>query len=193
MLQVDPIIRQEKKELRKELIERLKSLDGAYRKEASEKMLNEIITQKDYLLAGTIFIYVGTEIEVDTSLIIKDALAKGKKVVVPKTIELGHMEACEIDSMEDLHPGRHGILEPENTLYRLEPDKIDVAFIPCVAYTGEGYRLGYGGGFYDRFLPRGKFKRILLAFGAMEVKKLPVDHFDEKVQGILTEKGYVEV
>ncbi|MFH5835794.1 5-formyltetrahydrofolate cyclo-ligase [Proteiniclasticum sp. C24MP] len=193
MFQVDPVIKQEKKALRKELIEKQYSLDRSYRKEASERILKEIITQRDYLLAGTIFIYVGTETEVDTSLIIKDALAKGKKVVVPKTIELGHMEACEIDSMEDLEPGRHGILEPANTMYRLDPDKIDAAFIPCVAFTKEGYRLGYGGGFYDRFLPRGKFKRILLAFSAMEVKKLPVDHFDEKVHGILTEKGYEEI
>ena len=193
MFQVDPVIKQEKKALRKELIEKQHSLDRSYRKEASERILKEIITQRDYLLAGTIFIYVGTETEVDTSLIIRDALAKGKKVVVPKTIELGHMEACEIDSMEDLEPGRHGILEPVNTMYRLDPDKIDAAFIPCVAFTKEGYRLGYGGGFYDRFLPRGKFKRILLAFSAMEVKKLPVDHFDEKVHGILTEKGYEEI
>lgn len=193
MIQVDPFIRQEKKALRKELTAKLHSLDKDYRRNASEKMLQEIIKQKDYLLAGTIFIYVGTETEVNTSRIIKDALAKGKKVVVPKTLELGHMEACEIDSMEDLAPGKHQILEPVNTIYRLDPEKIDVAFVPCVAYTGEGYRLGYGGGFYDRFLPRGKFKRILLAFSAMEVGKLPVDHFDEKVHGILTENGYVEI
>jgi len=164
MFQEDNNIKLEKKEIRKELITKLKGLDRKYRKEASEAILKEVVKQKDYLLAGTIFIYVGTENEVDTTLIIKDALAKGKKVVVPKTIELGLMEACEIDSMEDLQPGRHDILEPMNTMYKLDPEKIDVAYIPCVAYTREGYRLGYGGGFYDRFLVRGKFKRVLLAF-----------------------------
>ena len=193
MFQEDIDIKQEKKEIRKELITKLKSLDRRYRKEASEAILREIVKQKEYLLAGTIFIYVGTETEVDTSLIIKDALAKGKKVVVPKTIELGLMEACEIDSMEDLQPGRHDILEPMNTTYKLDPEKIDVAYVPCVAYTRDGYRLGYGGGFYDRFLIRGKFKRILLAFSEMEVDSLPVDYFDEKVHGILNEKGYSEV
>lgn len=193
MFQEDINIKLEKKEIRKELIAKLKGLNREYRKDASEAILREIIKQKDYLLAGTIFIYVGTESEVDTSLIIKDALAKGKKVVVPKIIELGLMEACEIDSMEDLQPGRHDILEPMNTTYRLDPEKIDVAYIPCVAYTREGYRLGYGGGFYDQFLLRGKFKRVLIAFSEMEVEKLPVDLFDEKVHSILNEKGYSEI
>ncbi len=189
----DQNIKQEKKEIRQKLIEKLRGLDAKYRKEASEVMMRKVITSKDYLLAGTIFIYVGTESEVDTSLIIRDALAKGKKVVVPKTLDLGNMEACEIDSMEDLELGRHGILEPTSFNYRLDPEKIDVAYIPCVAFTKEGYRLGFGGGFYDRFLVRGKFKRVLLAFSKVEVEKLPVDYFDEKVEGIFTEKGYAEV
>lgn len=189
----DQNIKLEKKELRKNSIRKMSGFSGKYKKEASKKILDELVRHKDYLLASTIFIYVGTENEVNTSLIIKDALAKGKKVVVPKTISLGHMEACEIDTMKDLFPGRHGILEPKDTSYTLDPDAIDVAFVPCVAFTKDGFRLGYGGGFYDRYLPRGSFKRILVAFSEMEVDKLPRDTFDEKVDGILTENGYYAV
>lgn len=183
----------EKKQLRKKLLHKQGALSNAYCEEASLEIYEVIKKHKDYLLAGTIFIYVGQEKEVNTTLIIKDALAKGKKVVVPKTLSLGHMEACEIDSMEDLFPGTHGILEPKDLAYRVEPSTIDVAFVPCVAFTKEGFRLGYGGGFYDRFLPRGAFKRILVAYGAMEEAQVPVDVFDEKVHGIITEKGYQEV
>lgn len=183
----------EKKELRKKLLTKQKALSKAYCEEASRSIYEAIKKHKDYLLAGTIFIYVGQEKEVHTSLIINDALAKGKKVVVPKTVSLGHMEACEIDSMEDLFPGTHGILEPKDLAYRVEPSTIDVAFVPCVAFTKEGFRLGYGGGFYDRFLPRGDFKRILVAYEVMEEAQVPVDIFDEKVHGIITEKGYREV
>lgn len=193
MMNEDQSIKQEKKKLREKSVNRMSGLSKKYRKDASEKILGELVRHKDYLLAGTIFVYVGTENEVNTSLIIKDALAKGKKVVVPKTLSLGHMEACEIDTMKDLSPGRHGILEPRDTTYVISPDAIDVAFIPCVAYTREGFRLGYGGGFYDRYLPRGSFKRILVSFSEMEVDSLPKDTFDEKVHGILTEKGYMEV
>ena len=189
----DQNIKLEKKELRKNSIRKMSGFSGKYKKEASKKILDELVRHKDYLLAGTIFIYVGTENEVNTSLIIKDALAKGKKVFVQKTISLGHMEACEIDTMKDLFPGRHGILEPKDTSYTLDPDAIDVAFVPCVAFTKDGFRLGYGGGFYDRYLPRGSFKRILVAFSEMEVDKLPRGTFDEKVDGILTENGYYAV
>lgn len=182
-----------KKELRRQLIVKQQKLDQNYREEASRRILELLKKQKDYLLAGSIFIYVGKGTEVDTTLIIKDALAKGKRVLVPKTVYLGHMEACEIDSMEDLIPGTHGILEPKDLTYRMEPEKIDVAFVPCVAFTKDGYRLGYGGGFYDRFLPRGRFKRILVAYSKMEENTLPHDVYDEKVHGILTEEGYSEL
>lgn len=183
-------IKQQKKEIRSMLIQRQRSLSREYREEASVKILEVLKKQKDYLLAGTIFVYVGQNTEVNTTLIIKDALAKGKRVLVPKTISLGHMEACEIDALEDLLPGTHGILEPKDLSYQMDPANIDIALIPCVAYTKEGFRLGYGGGFYDRFLPRGNFKRILVAFSKMEEENLPHDVFDEKVHGILTENGY---
>lgn len=190
---IDEEIRMRKKEIRQELLIKQRSLPQEYREQASQAILNQLKTHKDYLLAASIFIYVGQAAEVDTTLIIKDALAKGKKVLVPKTIRLGYMEACEIDSMEDLFPGTHGILEPKDTTYVVDPSKIDLAFVPCVSYTKEGFRLGYGGGFYDRFLPRGSFKRILIAFSEMESETLPHDSFDEKVHGILTEKGYLEM
>lgn len=187
---VNEEVKRQKKELRKKLMDKQHNLDPMYKESASKEILEVLKKQKDYLLAGTIFIYVGQETEVNTTLIIQDALAKGKRVLVPKTVSLGHMEACEIDSMEDLSPGLHGILEPKDLAYQMDPGKIDIAFVPCVAFTKEGYRLGYGGGFYDRFLPRGRFKRILVAFSEMEEDALPRDVFDEKVHGILTEKGY---
>lgn len=187
---VNEEVKLQKKELRRKLMDKQHNLDPMYKESASKEILEVLKKQKDYLLAGTIFIYVGQETEVNTTLIIQDALAKGKRVLVPKTVFLGHMEACEIDSMEDLSPGLHGILEPKDLAYQMDPGKIDIAFVPCVAFTKEGYRLGYGGGFYDRFLPRGRFKRILIAFSEMEEDALPRDVFDEKVHGILTEKGY---
>lgn len=186
-------IKEEKKILRKKLMAYRKSLSKDYRDEASRQILSHIIKSREYLLAGTIFIYVGQEDEVNTLLIIEDALAKGKRVAVPKIIAPGLMEACELESTEDLYPNRFGILEPKECLFRVEPASIDVAYIPCVAYTKNGHRLGHGGGYYDRFLPRGQFNRTLLAFSKMEVETLPVEDSDEKVQMILTEHGLERV
>ncbi len=186
-------IKEQKKILRQGLMAHRKSLTKNYREEASEQMLSHIVKSREYLLAGTIFIYVGQEDEVNTLLIIEDALAKGKRVAVPKIIGPGLMEACELEATEDLYPNRFGILEPKECLYRVDPMSIDVAYIPCLAYTKDGHRLGHGGGYYDRFLPRGKFNRTLLAFSEMEVETLPLEDFDEKVQMILTEHGLERV
>ncbi len=182
-------IKEQKAILRRELIHQRRKISMRDRDVASENILNHVVKSRDYLLAGTIFIYVGQEDEVDTSLIIRDALAKGKRVVVPKIIGPGLMEACELEVMEDLYPNRFGILEPKDCLYRVDPENIDVAYIPCVAFTGDGHRLGHGGGYYDRYLGRGHFGRTLIAFQEMEVEALPVEPFDEQVHQIITEKG----
>lgn len=182
-------IKQQKKILRQSLIAKRKHLTKAYREEASEKILAHVVKSREYLLAGTIFIYVGQEDEVNTLLIIEDALAKGKRVAVPKIIGNGLMEAYELEATEDLVPNRFGILEPKECLYRVEPNDIDVTYVPCVAFTKEGDRLGHGGGYYDRFLLRGKFNRTLVAFGKMEEETLPNEEFDEKVHQIITENG----
>ncbi len=182
-------IKIEKGLLRKKHIQRREEISKAYRDEASGKILAHVAKSRDYLLAGTIFIYVGREDEVDTSLIIRDALAKGKRVAVPKIIGPGLMEAYEVEVMEDLFPNRFGILEPKESMYRVDPENIDVAYIPCVAFTKDGVRLGHGGGYYDRYLTRGHFNRTLIAFNEMEVDALPIELYDEQVHQIITEKG----
>ncbi len=186
-------IKEQKKNLRKKLMAYRKSLTSNYLEEASRQILSHIVKSREYLLAGTIFIYVGQEDEVNTLLIIEDALAKGKRVAVPKIIGPGLMEACELEAIEDLYPHQFGILEPKECLYWVDPTTIDVAYIPCVAYTKDGHRLGHGGGYYDRFLPRGQFNRTLLAFSVMEVETLPMEDFDERVHMILTEHGLERV
>lgn len=186
-------IKQQKKVLRKNLTIKRKALSKDYRKNASEKILHHMVKSREYLLAGTIFIYVGQDDEVDTLLMIEDALAKGKRVAVPKIIGPGLMEACELEATEDLFPNSYGILEPKQCLYRVNPDDIDVAYIPCVAFTKEGHRLGHGGGFYDRYLRGTHFHRSLVAFSEMEEQMLPMDSHDEEVHEIITEKGIQKI
>lgn len=182
-------INQHKKSLRQQLRRKRKALSKEYRELASAKILEHLVKSREYLLASTIFIYVGQEDEVNTSLIIKDALAKGKRVAVPVIISPGLMEACELEAFEDLEPNRFGILEPKQCLYRVDPKSIDVAYIPCLAFTQDGHRLGHGGGYYDRYLTQGHFNRTLIAFSQMEVEIVPLDSHDQQVQEIVTENG----
>lgn len=180
-----------KRALRKELNQRQCSLSNKYKKEASLEIARRVFESKAYQEAETIFIYCGTSNEVDTSIIIRDALKKGKHVALPKILSLGIMETLEIESMEELIPERHGILEPKDGSRKIPPEEIDLALIPCLGFSRDGYRIGYGGGFYDRFLPNGNFTKIIIAFDQMSVDSMPIGAFDHKVDKIITESAEV--
>ena len=182
-----------KRALRRELNQRQCSLSNEYKKEASLEIARRVFQSMEYQEANTIFIYCGTSNEVDTSIIIRDALKNGKHVALPKILSMGIMETLEIESMEELIPERHGILEPKEGSRKIPPEEIDLALIPCLGFSRDGYRIGYGGGFYDRFLPNGNFTKIIIAFDQMSVESMPVGAFDHKVDKIITESAYYEV
>ena len=183
-------MKEAKKALRKELLHRQSILSEEYKKEASLKIAEKVFALKEYDEAKVIFIYAGTSNEVDTSIIIKEALSGGKRVALPKIISFGIMEAWEIRSMEDTLPEKHGILEPGPGSRKIPPEDIDLALIPCLAFRKDGYRIGYGGGFYDRFLPKGRFHKVIIAFDKMRCDDLPTDDQDQKADAVLTERTY---
>ena len=90
---------------------------------------------------------------------------------------------------EPLEPGRFGILEPAFAQHLLPP--VQLLLVPCLAFDGDGYRLGYGGGFYDALLERlpEEILTLAVAFGCQEVADLPREPRDLPVQGVLTESG----
>ena len=101
--------------------------------------------------AGSVFVYVSSGSEVRTHGLITALLQRGKTVAVPRVLpEPGAMQAVVIRSLDDLSPGRFGVLEPAtNEVLEATPD---VTIVPGVAFTLIGQRLGQGGGYYDRYL-----------------------------------------
>lgn len=174
-----------KTELRKKLIEKRKNLSAGYRQSADYKIFQSIIDFEAYQKANTIFCFVSTEDEVNTHLIIKHALNCGKSVVVPKCISKGIMNAYQIHSFEDLESGKYGILEPKPYCKLVYPEEIDVAIIPCLSCNAEGYRIGYGGGFYDRYLRNQQFLKIAICYEELILDEIPTDSYDEKVDIII--------
>ena len=142
-----------------------------------------------------VFCFVSMQDEPDTTAILRQALASGKRLCVPRCLpgSDGKMELVEITSLNDLQPGRYGILEPcgGRTIAALEPGAL--ALIPCLAVDRQGVRLGRGAGYYDRFLARfGQTgPRLLLCPEALVFPALPADEWDAAfVPGeILTENG----
>lgn len=178
---------QQKKELRREIKKILSALSPEYCITADKKIFEHIIATEGFQKASTVFCFVGTKAEIDTRPIIEEAWKRGKQVCVPRCISMGHMEAYAIESWDDLQEGSYGIQEPKSGCPFIEPKEIDFAIIPCLSCNHEGYRLGYGGGFYDRYLERMSCPNAVICRAKLMVEGIPVDEFDKKADIVITE------
>ena len=167
-----------KKALRKELLSLRKSITS---KALSIKMLEKY---PEFLMARTVFCYVSAHGEVDTYVLIQELL-KHKKVLVPYCInEEGDMIACPINSLENLKEGRFKIPEPESP-EEFPKEKIDFVIVPGVVFDKNGYRLGYGKGYYDRFLEGITPFKLGVCQREFFLEDVPHGKFDVKMDNVL--------
>jgi len=121
-------------------------------KQAMDQVLTERFLQHPfYQEANTIATYLSFPHEFQTQELIEQALKDGKKVLIPKTYPKGRMEFV-VYNPQQLAKTSFGLLEPQGDLEVVEPSQIDLIHVPGLAFTTEGYRIGYGGGYYDRYL-----------------------------------------
>lgn len=166
-----------------------------------QEMPQEIKAQKDEAIAAQVrrlwqyqrnnilLIYVSTSIEVDTFRIIRQALEDGKRVAVPRCVpDTRNMEFYYIDSTDELKPGMFGVLEPTPNPNRLycEGDG-GLCIVPAFSYDWCGYRLGYGKGYYDRFLSRFEGNVVGICYSECVQRSLPHGRYDHPVELLVTE------
>ena len=178
-----------KSELRKIMKEKRKALSKKNKQELDLVIFNKVIESKYYKKATNIFIFVSQEDEVDTINIINHALKHNKIICVPKVIsKLQGMEVLQIKSLEELEPGKFGIFEPKlgNTI--ISAETIELVLLPGLAFDKEGGRLGYGGGFYDRYLMKlnKDTPKIGLGYDFQIVDKVIMEKYDNYIDGIIT-------
>ena len=145
---------------------------------------------EDYTKAKVVMFYVDMRNEVMTKNAIKRALAHGKRVIVPRVKKGYGLLAIEINSLDELAPGTFGVLEPAEK-EEIALNEIDIVVVPGVAFDKKGHRIGYGGGYYDNFLPKLRLdaKKVAVAF-EMQIRDLiPVEFHDVKMDMIITEKS----
>ncbi|MFZ5645191.1 MAG: 5-formyltetrahydrofolate cyclo-ligase [Bacillota bacterium] len=165
-------------------------------KERSDIIVSRIISLEEYRKAQSVMVYVDFRNEVLTGRLINQALQSGKQVSVPITDVKGKRLTPSriLDYPGDLEPGAWGILEPREGCVRpLDPLGIDFIIVPGVAYDEGGNRLGYGGGFYDRFLPRTGQGAVYLApaFEVQLVEDVFPGPLDVPVHIIVTEERVI--
>lgn len=188
-----PDLTTQKKQLRKILKEQRNSLDRESCASSDNAIFTNIRTWDIYQKAYTVFCFVGTEDEINTKPIIEDILKKGKRAGVPKCISKGIMEVYEIHSMDDLAPGKYGILEPVDTCEKISPKEIDLALIPCLSCSRDGRRLGYGGGYYDRYLNQVKGTLAVLCRRVLMCDEIPTEDHDKNMDFVICEEGILNI
>jgi len=182
-----------KKSLRKKLIEQRKAEDAEYSKKADDGIFRNITAMPEFISAETIFVFVSVDGEVDTRRLISHAIKNGKRVVVPKCLKFGIMETREIKGEEDLVPGKYDIPEPRPECRNVPKNEIDFAVVPCLACDMSGMRIGYGGGFYDRFLGDRDMICAAVCKSRYIIENIPSEDHDEPVDFIISEKGVYKV
>ncbi len=182
----------EKSELRQIVIKERDQLLSSSLEEKSKLISSRVVGLNEYLSSKVIMFYISFGSEVKTRFMIRDALDRGKQVLVPKTVPKSKelVPSQLLDMENDLEPGVYNIPEPKKSALRpRRPQEIDLLIIPGVAFNPRGDRLGYGGGYYDRFnqLLKSGVKLLAPAFELQIYPDIPIDHWDRPVDIIVTE------
>ena len=144
---------------------------------------------EEYKVCKTLFVFVSTPIEVDTYRLINKALEDGKVVAVPRCVPgTRDMEMCFIGSMADLEPGMYGIPEPKASCAICSDWSDCLCIVPAFCNDKKGYRLGYGGGYYDRFLSQFSGMTVGINYSECVRKELQHGRYDVPIQMLLTER-----
>ncbi len=146
------------------------------------------MTYSAILEAKTVFLYLSFGSEVETLALTKKLLALGKEIAVPRCDpQTKTMTAVRLTDFQQLRPGSYGILEPAPDAPVISKEEIDLCLVPGLAFDQEGYRLGYGGGYYDKFLKDFSGKKLGLAFLECLTDRLPREEFDLPVDAVITD------
>ena len=179
-----------KQQLRAKLLARRDAEDASVRAAADARIKARLELLPSYREAQTVFCYVSVGSEVDTRGLIEDMLAGGKTVCVPRCEGDGIMFAHELSALFDLEEGALGIPAPPRESPLVSPADIDCVIVPCVACDTAGYRVGYGSGYYDRYLSLTSeyhATSIVLCRQSLILKQAPREDHDVAIDCVVTD------
>ncbi|MGN0459088.1 MAG: 5-formyltetrahydrofolate cyclo-ligase [Eubacterium sp.] len=180
-----------KGELRQKCLSLRKELKN--KTELDEKIISNLLNSDLYKNAQTVLSYASLKNEIDTDCLISTALKDGKRVCVPLCeSKEGIMSFYYINSLDELSVGMFGIREP-NAQKCVRAEKFENALIvlPGLAFDLNGNRLGYGKGYYDRFLQIHPLNSVGLCYNSLIVDYIPTDEYDQRVSNIITDSRII--
>lgn len=182
-----------KSRLRKET--KIKRKELSFNKDIHKSIFNIFINSDIYKTSSIILAYASLNDEISTDCIIKNALYDDKIVALPYCINNdGLMDFYIIKSFSDLKIGSFGVREPDLTkCEKLCKYDNSIILVPGLCFDNNGYRLGYGKGYYDRFLEKHSLKSVGLCYNDLLIENIPHDKFDLPVDFIITEKNIYNI
>ena len=142
-----------------------------------------------YRHAEVVLGYVPFGFEVDITPLLRQALADGKRLALPRTYGRGEMTFRYVTDLAELAPGGYGIPEPEEACPPYEAAPATLCLVPAIVYDRHGRRIGYGGGYYDRFLRSYTVTALGVIYRSFVLPSLPLGRYDHAVAALATDRG----
>ena len=180
-----------KAQLRKAISNEISNLPRDYISASDKGLFIQVISMEEFTSARNIMIYFSVKREPGTISIAETALSMGKTVAFPFCFRGGIMQARAIKSLSELHPAILGIPAPPDTAPVIAPAELDLIIVPGLSYDGNGHRIGYGGGYYDRFLQGLRAFTVGLARERLMKEELPTEPHDIAVKRVVTEEKLI--
>ena len=176
-----------KSELRKQVLQEMKALPLEQKQFIDQALTERLLQHPFYQEAKVIATYLSFPHEFQTQELIEQALRDGKKVLIPKTYPKGRMDFV-VYNPQQLVKTSFGLLEPQGDLEVVDASQIDLIHVPGLVFTTEGYRIGYGGGYYDRYLEYFSGHTLSTVYHYQVQDFIPEKH-DIPVQEVLIDEG----
>ena len=176
-----------KSELRKQVLQEMKAIPRKQKQAIDQALTEGLLQHPFYQEANTIATYLSFPHEFQTQELIEQALKDGKEVLIPKTYPKGRMDFVVYDPQQ-LVKTSFGLLEPQGDLEVVDASQIDLIHVPGLAFTTEGYRIGYGGGYYDRYLEHFSGHTLSTVYHYQVQDFIPENH-DIPVEEVLIDEG----
>lgn len=173
--------------IRQAYIARLRQLDPTTRQREEQKLYAKLFSQQEWLTARSVAVTMSMGFEIDTHPIILRGQEEGKQILVPRTLPKHQLEFVTIDEASQFEETHFGVLEPVNgDVWPAE--QIDLIVVPGVAFTKSGKRLGFGGGYYDRYLQHYSGRTLSLALDVQLAAEdaWTSDNTDVQIGGVIS-------
>lgn len=178
-----------KKAVRTQILNKRSCLDDAERVHKGAAAQALVIGLELFRAARTLALYAPTRHEIDTTVIYHAALAANKRLCYPR-VDQEHLRFFQVKSLAEMVVGHFGILEPAPDSREVAPEDLELMLLPGVAFDRRGFRLGYGRGYYDRYLGAPCFAGTKIGFGYdfQLLDSLPTEGHDQPMDLLVTDQ-----